>query len=128
MKRLLIAFVCTIGLSACHSVVPTDQQTEVVDATFTCPTYVVTVSHGCKEGCASCDKIGLVFTNRKTTETIRLTGSTWHHTGSNGPATGAFWGYRAKHNSKEYVVLQRGEMYVTKDTKTLLSEKGKWVY
>ena len=91
------------------------------------PSFKITVDVRCPEGEVTCDDVGYVGKNKKTGETLELTGKTAHHMDGEGTPT-RFLGYIFKNNDVTYFLSEEGELRVTRGEKVLLKEKGTWTW
>jgi hypothetical protein len=68
-----------------------------------------------------------VGTNKKSGETVELTGKTAHRTGADG-TPGQFLGYVFKNKGVQYFLSEEGVLRITKGDDVLLVEHGTWTW
>ena len=95
--------------------------------TLDTPSFKIKIDIRCEEGEVTCDDVGYVGKNKKTGETLELTGKTAHHMDGEGTPT-RFLGYIFKNNDVTYFLSEEGELRVTRGEKILLKEKGTWTW
>lgn len=93
--------------------------------TLETPTFTIKIDVRCEEGEVTCDDVKYVGTNKKTGESLKLTGKTAHHMATDG-TPGRFLGYVFKNEGVTYFVSEDGLLRVTKGEKVLLEENGTW--
>jgi hypothetical protein len=96
--------------------------------TLTTPSFEVRITVNCPEGHISCDDVTYVGKKRKTGQSIRLKGSTWHTRCADGVAPCRFMGYQFHNGKVIYSVMEEGYLRVTQGKKLLLEEQGEWEY
>lgn len=79
----------------------------------------------CEEGEVTCDNVKYVGRNKKTGESVELTGKTAHHMDKEGNP-GRFLGYIFKNKDVTYFLSEDGLLRVTKGDEVLLEENGTW--
>lgn len=97
---------------------------EVLDT----PSFRIVIERLCEEGCVSCDQIRYTGTSKKTKRSITLMGETVHTLEEDGVTPNKFLGYRFRSGKTVYFIHDLGTLEVTREGKTLVREKGKWVY
>ena len=95
--------------------------------TFETATLKVKIEVRCEEGEVTCDDVGYVGKNKKTGETLELTGKTAHHMNADGEP-GRFLGYVFKNKGVQYFLSEDGLLRITKGDDVLLEEKGTWTW
>jgi len=95
--------------------------------TLDTPSFKIKIDVRCEEGEVTCDDVGYVGKNKKTGETLELTGKTAHHMDADGTPT-RFLGYIFKNEGVTYFLSEEGELRVTRGEKVLLKEKGIWTW
>ena len=95
--------------------------------TLDTPSFKITVDVRCPEGELTCDDVKYVGKNKKTGETLRLTGKTAHHYDAEGTPT-RFLGYIFKNDDVTYFLSEEGELRITRGEKVLLKESGTWTW
>lgn len=88
-------------------------------------TFSISIEVKCEEGEVTCDNVKYTGTNKKTGESVELTGKTAHHMDKEGNP-GRFLGYIFKSQGVTYFLSEDGLLRVTKGDETLLEEKGTW--
>jgi hypothetical protein len=89
--------------------------------------FKIKIDVRCEEGEVTCDDVGYVGKNKKTGETLELTGKTAHHMDADGTPT-RFLGYVFKNEGVTYFLSEEGELRVTRGEKVLLKENGTWTW
>ena len=98
-------------------------------ATLTTHNFIVTISQNCAEGNVTCDEVTYHSVSKKTGDSIKLEGTTWHTMASDGVTPSGFLGYKFKNGNITYYVLETGELEVIRgDSEVLLYETGTWEY
>ena len=98
-------------------------------ATLTTQNYVVTVETHCEEGMVVCKDVTYVGKSKRTGNSIRLQGETWHTLCADGVTPCRFLGYRFKNGNVVYQVMESGVLQVIQgEDKILLEEQGEWSY
>ena len=87
--------------------------------------FNIAIEVRCEEGEVTCDDVKYVGTNKKTGESVELTGKTAHHMDKEGNP-GRFLGYIFKNKGVTYFLSEDGLLRVTKSDEVLLEEKGTW--
>lgn len=95
--------------------------------TLETPSFKIKIEVRCEEGEVTCDNVKYAGTNKKTGESLELTGKTAHHVGADG-TPGRFLGYIFKNESVTYFLSEEGMLRVTKGEKVLLEENGTWTW
>ena len=95
--------------------------------TLDTPSFKIRIDIRCEEGEVTCDDVRYVGKNKKTGETLELTGKTAHHIDAEGTPT-RFLGYIFKNDDVTYFLSEEGELRVTRGEKVLLKEKGTWTW
>lgn len=93
--------------------------------TLATPSYRISIA-GCKEYVVSCDNVKYVGVSRKTGRSISLTGRTVHTIGPDGVTPSRFLGYEFRNGGTTYFVGENGSLRVTRGSKVLVEEQGKW--
>lgn len=88
-------------------------------------TFSISIEVQCEEGEVTCDNVKYVGTNKKTGESVELTGKTAHHKDTEGNP-GRFLGYIFKNKGVTYFLSEDGLLRVTKGDEVLLEESGTW--
>jgi hypothetical protein len=91
------------------------------------PSFKIEINVRCEEGEVTCDDVGYVGKNKKTGETLELTGKTAHHMDADGTPT-RFLGYIFKNEGVTYFLSEEGLLRITKGEKVLLQENGSWTW
>lgn len=94
-------------------------------STLTTPSFIVQIEQNCEEGIVSCDDVTYTGKSKKNGSSITLKGKTLHSTCRDGSPC-RFQGYEFKSGSITYRALEDGTLEVSKNGKTLVSEKGEW--
>lgn len=89
--------------------------------------FSIAIEVRCEEGEVTCDDVKYVGTNKKTGESVELTGKTAHHMDKEGNP-GRFLGYIFKNKGVAYFLSEDGLLRVTKGDEVLLEEKGTWTW
>jgi hypothetical protein len=122
MPRRRAAFYCAVllllGLSRLYAG-PT--------GTLETKTFAIKIDVRCEEGEVTCDDVKYVGKNKKTGESLELTGKTAHHMDADG-TPGRFLGYVFKNKGVQYFLSEEGMLRVTKGDDILLEEKGTWTW
>ncbi|MFC3153452.1 hypothetical protein ACFOEK_20595 [Litoribrevibacter euphylliae] len=101
----------------------------VFGATLTTSNYVISVETHCEEGMVVCDDVSYIGTSKKSGNSIRLKGETWHTVCADGVTPCRFIGYRFKNGDITYQVMDSGVLQVIQgQDKVLLEEQGEWRY
>jgi hypothetical protein len=87
--------------------------------------FSISIEVKCEEGEVTCDNVKYVGTNKKTGESVELTGKTAHHMDKDGNP-GRFLGYIFKNKAVTYFLSEDGLLRVTKGDEVLLEENGTW--
>lgn len=95
--------------------------------TLETPTFTIKIDVRCEEGEVTCDDVKYVAKNKKTGESLELTGKTAHHMDANG-TPGKFLGYVFKNKGVQYFLSEAGLLRVTKGDDVLLEENGTWTW
>ncbi len=95
---------------------------------FDTPSFRIVIEHLCEEGCVSCDQIRYTGTSKKTKRSITLMGETVHTLEEDGVTPNKFLGYRFRSGKTVYFIGHLGVLEVTQDGRTLVHEKGRWVF
>ena len=90
-------------------------------------TFTIKIDVRCEEGEVTCDDVRYAGTNKKTGETVKLTGKTAHRMDADG-TPGRFLGYVFKNKGVQYFLSEEGMLRVTKGDDVLLEEKGTWTW
>lgn len=90
-------------------------------------TFSISIEVKCEEGEVTCDNVKYVGTNKKTGESLELTGKTAHHPDKEGNP-GRFLGYIFKNKGVTYFLSEDGSLRVTKGDEVLLEENGTWTW
>lgn len=88
-------------------------------------TFTIKIDVRCEEGEVTCEDVKYVGENKKTGESLKLTGKTAHHMDADG-TPGRFLGYVFKNKGVQYFLSEEGMLRVTKGDDVLLEEKGTW--
>ncbi len=80
----------------------------------------------CAEGVVGCDKIRYTGVNRKTGQSIRLTGKEIHTRCADGVTPCRFLGYMFRNKGITYVVWENGMVTIKRGSKVLVEEQGAW--
>jgi len=94
-------------------------------STLITPSYKITVEARCPEGEVACDNVKYVGVSTKTGKSITLVGKEIHTTSPDG-TPGHFLGYEFNNGHTTYFIGEDGELQVTKGSKVLVEEHGKW--
>lgn len=89
--------------------------------------FKIKIDVRCEEGEVTCDDVKYVGKNKKTGESLELTGKTAHHMDAEG-TPGKFLGYVFKNNGVTYFLSEEGMLRVTKGDEVLLEENGTWTW
>ena len=89
--------------------------------------FKIKIEVRCEEGEVTCDDVKYVGKNKKTGESLELTGKTAHHMDTDG-TPGKFLGYIFKNEGATYFLGEDGLLRVTKGEKLLLEENGTWTW
>lgn len=95
--------------------------------TLETPTFTIKIDVRCEEGEVTCDNVKYVGTNKKTGESVEMTGKTAHHLDADG-TPGRFLGYVFKNKGVQYFLSEEGMLRVTKGDNVFLEEKGTWTW
>jgi hypothetical protein len=95
--------------------------------TLDTPSFKITVDVRCPEGEVTCDDVKYVGKNKKTGETLTLTGKTAHHMDADGTPT-RFLGYIFKNEGVTYFLSEEGELRISRGEKVFLKESGTWTW
>src|SRR5436190_19678779 len=87
--------------------------------------FSIAIEVRCEEGEVTCDDVKYVGTNKKTGESVELSGKTAHHMDKEGNP-GRFLGYIFTNKGVTYFLSEDGLLRVTKGDEVLLEEKGTW--
>lgn len=90
------------------------------------PSFRVVVTENCPEGETTCDNVSYVGTNLKTGQSIKLKGTSVSQMCADKVTPCHRLGYKFKQGAYVYFVGEDGQLLVTRDGKTILSETGKW--
>ena len=89
--------------------------------------FSIAIEVKCEEGEVTCDNVKYVGTNKRTGESVDLTGKTAHHMDKEGNP-GRFLGYIFKNKGVTYFLSEEGALRVTKGDEVLLEENGTWTW
>ncbi|HEY6071716.1 MAG TPA: hypothetical protein VIU85_10110 [Chthoniobacterales bacterium] len=89
--------------------------------------FTIKIDVHCEEGEVTCDDVKYVGTNKKTGESLELTGKTAHHMDADA-TPGKFLGYIFKNEGVTYFLSEEGMLRVTKGDQVLLKENGTWTW
>src|SRR5690242_14067323 len=89
--------------------------------------FSINIEVKCEEGEVTCDNVKYVGTNKKTGESVELTGKTAHHMDKEGNP-GRFLGYIFKNKGVTYFLSEDGLLRVTKGDDVVLEETGTWTW
>jgi hypothetical protein len=95
--------------------------------TLETPTFTIRIDVRCEEGEVTCEDVKYVGTNKKTGESLELTGKTAHHMSADG-TPGRFLGYLFKNKGVTYFLSEEGSLRITKGDDVLLQENGTWTW
>ena len=95
--------------------------------TLDTPTFKIKIDVRCEEGEVTCDDVKYVSTNKKTGESLELTGKTAHHMAPDG-TPGRFLGYIFKNKGVTYFLSEDGLLRITKGDDVILEENGTWAW
>ncbi len=87
--------------------------------------YKITIEQRCEEGVVNCADVKYTGVSKKTGKAIQLIGQTLHAGSAENP--GHFLGYQFKSGRTTYYISEDGNLEVTRGTKVLVREKGKWL-
>ena len=100
-----------------------------IASTLTTDNYTVTIEVHCSEGNVTCSDVSYEGVSKKSGNSIKLKGETWHSVCADGVTPCRFLGYKFKNGSYKYLVHESGLLQVIKGkTKVLVEEHGKWQY
>jgi len=98
-------------------------------ATLTTDNYIITINVNCGEGDVSCSDVTYEGVSKKSGNSIKLQGKTWHTLCADGVTPCRFRGYIFQNGSYRYLVHQSGLFQVIQDkNNVLVEENGAWVY
>ena len=89
--------------------------------------FSISIEVKCEEGEVTCDNVKYTGTNKKTGESVELTGKTAHHMDKEGNP-GRFLGYIFKNKGVTYFLSDDGLLRVSKGDEILLEEHGTWTW
>ena len=116
VKKILFLCLLLFGVSA-------------TAATLTTDNYRITVNVNCSEGHVSCRDVTYEGVSKKSGNSIKLQGKTWHTLCADGVTPCRFRGYLFKNGSYRYLVHQSGLLQVIQGkNNVLVEENGEWVY
>jgi len=95
--------------------------------TLETPSFKITVDVRCPEGEVICDDVTYVGVNKKSGETVSLTGKTLHHLDADGTPT-RFLGYIFKNKDVTYFLSEDGQLRISRGEEVLLKENGTWTW
>lgn len=90
-------------------------------------TFEIRIEVRCEEGEVTCDDVKYVGKNKKTRESLELTGKTAHHMDADG-TPGRFLGYIFKNEGVTYFLSEEGMLRISKGEKVILEENGTWTW
>ena len=123
--RKMLALVGTTLAATLALAASTAQPTE----TLVTPNYKVAVTRHCPTTEAMCAKVSANVKSKDGREYVLNRGSTYVAPVSDSKATPAMLsvkGYRFKHKKNEYIVLESGDLTITRRGKTIAKEQGSW--
>jgi hypothetical protein len=88
--------------------------------------FEVDIIRNCAEGEVTCDNVSYMGTNRKTGDSISLTGKTLHQLCADGVTPCHFLGYEFNNGNYRYLVTSDGTLQVYRGSELILSEQGTW--
>ncbi|HLW34353.1 MAG TPA: hypothetical protein VKS98_01725 [Chthoniobacterales bacterium] len=97
------------------------------NGTLETKSFSISIEVKCEEGEVTCDNVKYVGTNKKTGESVELTGKTLHHTDKEGNP-GRFLGYIFKNKGVTYFLSDDGLLRVSKGEEIVLEERGTWTW
>ena len=103
-----------LGLSRAHA-----GQTGTLET----KSFSISIEVKCEEGEVTCDNVKYVSRNKKSGESLELTGKAAHHMDKEGNP-GRFLGYIFKNKNVTYFLSEEGLLRVTKGDEVLLEENG----
>jgi hypothetical protein len=91
------------------------------------PSYTIVITYYCEEGELSCNNVSYTGVNKKTGESFKLRGATWHTSCADTVTPCRFLGYKFKQGDVSYSISEEGRLEVVKgDKEVLVSEQGTW--
>jgi hypothetical protein len=94
--------------------------------TLLTPSFTVQIEVKCAEGNVTCDDVSYLGTNRKSGKSISLRGKTLHSMCADRVTPCRFLGYEFVRGNLRYVVLESGNLLVTRGKSVLVQEAGEW--
>lgn len=89
--------------------------------------YIVTITQHCPEGYVICDHVTYEGKSKKSGNSLKLKGETWHTYCADGVTPCRFLGYRFENGKYQYFVHDEGILQVLKDEgESLIYENGIW--
>jgi hypothetical protein len=88
--------------------------------------FEVNITSNCAEGEVTCDNVSYRGINRKTGDSISLTGKTLHQLCADNVTPCRFLGYEFINGNYRYLVTSDGTLQVYRGNKLILSEQGTW--
>ena len=95
--------------------------------TLDTPSFKIKIDVRCEEGEVTCDDVKYVGKNKKTCDSLELTGKTAHHMDGDG-TPGRFLGYIFKNKGVTYFLSEEGLLRITKGDDVILQENGTWTW
>lgn len=93
--------------------------------TLETPSFTVTIKNNCEEGVVSCDDVTYTGVSKKNGSRVALKGETLHTYDAEGTPS-RFLGYQFHSGAYLYEVLEEGILWVTRDGKDVIFERGEW--
>ncbi len=90
------------------------------------PNYQVSISSQCEEGEVSCSLYTYTGVSKKSGQSIKLPGRSWHRMCKDGVTPCRFLGYQFNNADVTYRVYESGLLEVVQGEKVLLREQGEW--
>ncbi|MCU0536373.1 MAG: hypothetical protein MUD14_21000 [Hydrococcus sp. Prado102] len=88
--------------------------------------FEVNITQNCAEGEVTCNNVSYRGTNRKTGDSISLTGKTLHQLCADNVTPCRFIGYEFLNGNYRYLVTSDGTLQVYRGRELILSEQGTW--
>ena len=118
---------CAVFFAASLALVAFSRAQAGPSGTLETKSFSISIEVKCEEGEVTCDNVKYVGTNKKTGESVELTGKTAHHMDKEGNP-GRFLGYIFKNKGVTYFLSDEGSLRVTKGDEVLLEENGTWTW
>lgn len=123
--RTIFALLVLVVLSAAASAAGSAQASE----TLVTPNYSVVVTRNCPKAALTCTKVNAKVKTKDGREYRLGRGAIYAHAataGSASTAVGPAGGYRFTHKNTEYIVLDSGDLTITRRGKVIAKEQGSW--